>query len=690
MALSNTELANKISNLIQRWQTYLDEKKNWLAGSADGGPNNDGTYPLTDAEGNTEYYESIPKIQQEVSDVKSDADTALNDATGAKTASEDAEKTAAEYATLTGDTVTDYDSANGDTDTGEESAKQHANYASTSASNAATSESNAQTAESGAQSAESSAISARDAAQTAESGAQTAESNAQAHEVDAGEHETTARRYAVEGEDVTVVDADTGNDTGEYSAKHYAKKAQGAASGSMYYKGDWDASTGSYPSESQTQGNLYFVSVSGTVDGVEYNVSDMIVYNGGDSTLSSGWDHIDSTDRVTSVAGKTGSVTLDHNNDLNGLQGGTTGERYHLTSAEHSSVQNLKAPAEDAYATTGEHETGTATDLVANPEGVKAHVDSRLAANGGTVPEVDQNEKISGIWNYTNPNPIRIIPTNVDGRSFQWQIVDTSTIIQGGGWGSETTKVLQQRFAGFSGSENLFGTAWTRFDGRTLLAIDADEGVIAGDVVFQGSGTLNAEGLYENGNRVSTTDYVFDALIDGQIDTDWYDRLLDDEVKVESDTETEPVEEEVTETVTTYRDEWDVENECYRRCKHEEERPVVDEYPVMDDEGNEIDRKRVPRKQMVHRPKQVNQKRPGRFDAVHRFEHDDLDPDTYGQKMRDCRRLPAMDRLMNALREGQDAPSMGQWVQAVLETCEVQAVHIERLQERVKNLEGQS
>lgn len=330
MALSNTELANKISDLIDRWQTYLDQWFNWQGGDPSGGPNNDGKYPLSDATGTTELYSSIPKLQQTLSTLETEGESAVNQA-------EAAEKTASEYATLATGTVTDYDPVNGNTDTGDSSAKQHADAASSSASTAQTAESGAltaetdaqsardaaQTAETGAQSAESSAVTAKDQAETAESGAQTAESNAStsannaatsetnaaASETDAGEHETTAQRWANEAQGVTVVNADTGQDTGEYSAYHYKKEAQATLSEAMVYEGSWDASTGSYPT-SPSKGSLYKVSVAGTVDGVEYKVGDSIIHNGGDATLSSGWDHVDNTESVTSVAGKVGDVSV--------------------------------------------------------------------------------------------------------------------------------------------------------------------------------------------------------------------------------------------------------------------------------------------------------------------------------------------------------------------------------------------
>ena len=90
---------------------------------------------------------------------------------------------------------------------------------------------------------------------------------------------------------------------GEYSAKYWAQQAAASITGSLIYRGSWSAATATYPSTPGT-GDYYKVSVAGTVSSVDYAVNDSIIYNG------TGWDKIDSTDSVTSVAGKVGVVTL--------------------------------------------------------------------------------------------------------------------------------------------------------------------------------------------------------------------------------------------------------------------------------------------------------------------------------------------------------------------------------------------
>jgi len=73
--------------------------------------------------------------------------------------------------------------------------------------------------------------------------------------------------------------------------------------GQLSYKGTWDPSGGTYPSSPAT-GDFWIASSSGVVSAVDYEIGDWAVYNG------SSWDKVDNSDKVSSVAGKTGVVTL--------------------------------------------------------------------------------------------------------------------------------------------------------------------------------------------------------------------------------------------------------------------------------------------------------------------------------------------------------------------------------------------
>lgn len=79
--------------------------------------------------------------------------------------------------------------------------------------------------------------------------------------------------------------------------------------GSVQYQGTWNASTNTpaIPAASDALGNYYKVSVAGStnIDGeVDWKVGDWIISDG------SIWSKVDNTETVTSVAGRTGNITL--------------------------------------------------------------------------------------------------------------------------------------------------------------------------------------------------------------------------------------------------------------------------------------------------------------------------------------------------------------------------------------------
>ena len=151
----------------------------------------------------------------------------------------------------------------------------------------------------------------------------------------------------------------------------------------------------------------------------------------------------------------------------------------------------------------------------------------------------------------------------------------------------------------------------------SVLNVDYDNGTASFNFLGE---------LYENGNRV-VTDYVFDAELDGDVDTAHYDALMGEREIEEGE----------------------------------------------DEDGNP----KVRREKQTHRP-------------AHTFRENasELEPTEFAKRWRQSRKLPAMERCESSLREGQERPSLGQTLQAVLETCEVQAVHIDRLEKRIRQLES--
>lgn len=78
--------------------------------------------------------------------------------------------------------------------------------------------------------------------------------------------------------------------------------------------GSWDPTTNAFPGGTSTKkGNVFLVTGAATVNGVEFNVGDRIaalIDNPSNTTYANNWFKEDYTDRVSSVAGRTGNVAL--------------------------------------------------------------------------------------------------------------------------------------------------------------------------------------------------------------------------------------------------------------------------------------------------------------------------------------------------------------------------------------------
>lgn len=91
----------------------------------------------------------------------------------------------------------------------------------------------------------------------------------------------------------------------------------------LVYKGQWDASTGVFPTGTFVSGDFFIVSVAGTISGVDYAVGDWIIYNG------TSWDLSENQNDVHSVNSKVGVVVLkDEDIDTAALPTGSTVDYY--------------------------------------------------------------------------------------------------------------------------------------------------------------------------------------------------------------------------------------------------------------------------------------------------------------------------------------------------------------------------
>ncbi|QNK01657.1 carbohydrate binding domain-containing protein [Dyella telluris] len=190
--------------------------------------------------------------------------------------------------------------------------------AKTSETNSKTSETNAATSETNAAASKTAAAGSATAAATSATNAKTSETNAKTSETNAKSSETSAaasssaaggaKTAAETARDLAQQWADAPRNTevqpGKFSARHWAETMQAASTGTLVYMGSWDASKGTLPATPK-KGDFYIISVAGTVSSVSYKIGDMIVAND-----KNGWDRIDNQQTVTSVAGRTGAVTL--------------------------------------------------------------------------------------------------------------------------------------------------------------------------------------------------------------------------------------------------------------------------------------------------------------------------------------------------------------------------------------------
>lgn len=92
-------------------------------------------------------------------------------------------------------------------------------------------------------------------------------------------------------------------------------------------KGTWGAASGSFPASTQA-GWSYLVTSDGTIDGVEFKNGDRLISvldNASTSVYAGNWYKADYTDRVNTVCGRTGNVTItssdlsDFNSSVNAL-----------------------------------------------------------------------------------------------------------------------------------------------------------------------------------------------------------------------------------------------------------------------------------------------------------------------------------------------------------------------------------
>lgn len=271
--MSNSTLAARISALVDKWNGYKNALRDMLTKST-------GTVDMEDGTGAIVTLPTFPQLQQNV--------TALTDAaTGAVAGAQAASSAATVQANAAAASAAAADGSMVAAQEAKDAALSSMNAAGTSAADAAASATTAST-------------KATEAA-TSASGALTSENAASASA-------TTASTKA------TAADTSATNAAASASeAQSWALTAQTTVTGLLRYAGSYDASTGVFPAN-PSKGDFWKISTAGTVGAVDLAVGDQIIYSG------TGWDKIDNTESVTSVAGRVGNVTISIS-DLAGLRG---------------------------------------------------------------------------------------------------------------------------------------------------------------------------------------------------------------------------------------------------------------------------------------------------------------------------------------------------------------------------------
>jgi len=149
-----------------------------------------------------------------------------------------------------------------------------------------------------------------------------------------------------------------------------------ALANGMVYKGNWDASSGSFPGTGSAEiGWFYTVSIAGTVDGVAFAVGDRLIgvaNNASTTTYASNWTKLDATDDVSSVFGRNGNVVA--------------------ASGDYNAGQITNTPAGSIAST-------TVQDAINELDSEKQPIDSDLTAIAGLSPTNDDIiQRKAGAW----------------------------------------------------------------------------------------------------------------------------------------------------------------------------------------------------------------------------------------------------------------------------------------------------
>jgi hypothetical protein len=240
-----------------------------------------------------------------------------------------------------------------------------------------------------------------------------------------------------------LIPSQTGN-SGKYLTTNGTTTSWAAVTGGMSYQGTWNASanTPTLASSTGTQGEYYIVGTSGStnLNGItDWVAGDWLLFNG------SVWQKIDTTDLVTSVAGRTGAVTLS-TTDISGL--GT-----------------MATQAASSVAITGGSVTGI-TDLAVADGGTGSSTTSGARTNLGLVIGTDVLAPTGSAASLTS------FPTFNQNTTGTASNVTGTVAVANGGSGQTTAQLAINAFAGAVTSGSYLRGNGTNVVMNTIQAAD--------------------------------------------------------------------------------------------------------------------------------------------------------------------------------------------------------------------------
>jgi hypothetical protein len=212
-----------------------------------------------------------------------------------------------------------------------------------------------------------------------------------------------------------LIPSQTGNSGKFLTTNGTSTSWASVASGGLSYQGTWNASTNTptLASSTGTNGYYYIVSTAGStnLNGItDWQIGDWLLFNG------SVWQKIDQTDLVTSVAGRTGAVTLS-TSDISGL--GTIATQ----NANNVAITGGAIDGTTIGSTTATTVRGTI--LTATTKVVSPYFDAVNSA-GGALRNASGTNQIQ--WGAGGGNNVSVdVSTNLNGSNAQIDISPTGT-----------------------------------------------------------------------------------------------------------------------------------------------------------------------------------------------------------------------------------------------------------------------